>query len=215
MPHPSTNLQAPAPRPAQRFERSELCLTPCTCRSRRAQGNSAWSFLTGDPDLSGASSGEEGTPLGVETLGPSGELAEGVKSSASQRERVVQFVNKRAAPVQILWVDFEGREKRYVLVPPGKSATLSTFVNHVWLVRDRSPEGKVVGTLRVRTGERNTVVAGRGAIAQTGSDRHGAVCGSSAGRGAGLTCGAVCAARRQVPERKAVGEVHVLRVEVV
>lgn len=64
----------------------------------------------------------------------------------------MQFVNKRAAPIQVMWVDFEGAEKKYVVVQPGKSATLSTFVNHVWLVRDKTPEGSVLGTLKARVG---------------------------------------------------------------
>lgn len=133
----------------------------------------------------------------------------------------MQFVNKRAAPIQVMWVDFEGVEKKYVVVQPGKSATLSTFVNHVWLVRDRSPEGKVLGTLRVRargvpiSPPLPAVFGGRSGSWCERRVRPSGVSGGAT-RPADGWCGGAFSrcCPTQVREPLSQGDTHVLRVEV-
>lgn len=74
------------------------------------QGNTGWGVLVGDAEA-GAVGGQLRS-VGLDPAGPDGEPAAGLKSSASQTERVVQFVNGRAQAVQVLWMDFQGVEKK-------------------------------------------------------------------------------------------------------
>lgn len=42
--------------------------------------------------------------------------------------------NRSADPVELDWVDFEGRLTRYSSIEPGTSLTQSTYVGHLWMV---------------------------------------------------------------------------------
>ncbi len=54
---------------------------------------------------------------------------------------MVQFVNSRERAVDVYWLDFTGKERRYARVEPGRAATLASFTGHVWRVRDATRAG--------------------------------------------------------------------------
>ena len=71
------------------------------------------------------------------------------RSLPSKTQRLVQFVNSRAAAVDVHWVDFAGRERRYARVEPGRAATLASFTSHIWRVRD-ARQNTPISTVAVR-----------------------------------------------------------------
>ena len=71
------------------------------------------------------------------------------RSLPSKTQRLVQFVNSRASAVDVHWVDFAGRERRYARVEPGRAATLASFTSHVWRVRDARANA-AIATVAVR-----------------------------------------------------------------
>ena len=71
------------------------------------------------------------------------------RSLPSKTQRLVQFVNSRAAAVDVHWVDFAGRERRYARVEPGRAATLASFTSHIWKVRD-ARQNAPISTVAVR-----------------------------------------------------------------
>ena len=71
------------------------------------------------------------------------------RSLPSKTQRLVQFVNSRAAAVDVHWVDFAGRERRYARVEPGRAATLASFTSHIWRVRDARQNAPIT-TVSVR-----------------------------------------------------------------
>ncbi|HEY1082952.1 MAG TPA: prolyl oligopeptidase family serine peptidase [Prosthecobacter sp.] len=52
----------------------------------------------------------------------------------------VMFQNRMTEPVQMVWVNAEGKHQSFSLIPPGGEFSQNTFSGHVWLVQDR--EGK-------------------------------------------------------------------------
>jgi hypothetical protein len=71
------------------------------------------------------------------------------RSLPSKTQRLVQFVNSRASAVDVMWIDFSGRERRYARVEPGRAATLASFTSHVWRVRDARANA-AIATVAVR-----------------------------------------------------------------
>ncbi len=71
------------------------------------------------------------------------------RSLPSKTPRVVQFVNSRGAAVEVHWLDFTGRERRYARVEPGRAAVLASFTSHVWRVRNAA-DGAPLATVAVR-----------------------------------------------------------------
>ena len=53
------------------------------------------------------------------------------------------FQNASAGPVQLDWMDFEGRPKTYFTLPRGEQTESATFAGHVW--RARNERGVVLG----------------------------------------------------------------------
>ena len=59
----------------------------------------------------------------------------------------IVFVNRRAGPVQIAWIDFKGKRKDYGAIRPGVSELLSTYPGHAWVFSEQGVElgGTVAG----------------------------------------------------------------------
>jgi dipeptidyl aminopeptidase/acylaminoacyl peptidase len=57
-------------------------------------------------------------------------------------ETNIQFTNKTAAPVELQWVDLEGKRKAYGTLGPGETRAQHTFAGHVWAAV--SKDGKVL-----------------------------------------------------------------------
>jgi hypothetical protein len=46
------------------------------------------------------------------------------------------FKNNAKSPVDVYWMDFEGKEQKYLSIAPGKSAEQGTYSTHAWRLRD-------------------------------------------------------------------------------
>lgn len=63
--------------------------------------------------------------------------------------------NRGDDPIELDWVDFEGRLTRYSSLEPGTSLTQSTFVGHVWAV---SRNGRRLGWFAAPAGRGKLVL---------------------------------------------------------
>jgi dipeptidyl-peptidase-4 len=110
------------------------------------------------------------------------------RSSVSDEETYITFVNSTPAPVELFWVDGEGRRRSYGRVDPGGERRQHTFVGHVWVIvgDDGSELGETVG----RDGSSRIVIDGtmdRDSEPETrrGSGRRGRGRGGAGRSGAG------------------------------
>ena len=63
--------------------------------------------------------------------------AKGLKSTNSNVETNIKFINRSKQTVKVYWLDFEGkRELRQVLKEGEAYAPKRTFLSHPWLVTD-------------------------------------------------------------------------------
>lgn len=60
----------------------------------------------------------------------------------------VTFANDTSAPVEVVWVDFEGQERPYYVLQPGASYIQSSFATHLWRFKQGN---RVLGQYTVRT----------------------------------------------------------------
>jgi hypothetical protein len=67
-------------------------------------------------------------------LSPPDRLSE-LRSPASREAAVLVLVNQRSTPIQIEWIDFEGRLQSRGEVAPGRYQPLDTFRSHLFLLR--------------------------------------------------------------------------------
>jgi len=71
-------------------------------------------------------------------LGADSEAALSHLVSGPSEERInPQLENDCGVPLELLWVDFEGRERSYGWVPADASRTVQTYAGHVWRLRTR------------------------------------------------------------------------------
>jgi hypothetical protein len=68
------------------------------------------------------------------------------KSGGSSQATKIEFRNDTTAAVEVDWMDFEGRPKKYFSVPPGGQAEAITYSGHIWRIRGQggAPLGYVV-----------------------------------------------------------------------
>jgi hypothetical protein len=65
-------------------------------------------------------------------------------SPRSPARRPVTFINMRDAPIDIIWIAFDGQERRYIRaqdnvdsrIQPGRSTSWSSVVGHMWRIYD-------------------------------------------------------------------------------
>jgi hypothetical protein len=68
-------------------------------------------------------------------------------SAKSSKTTAILFINERPKPLEIDWVDFDGKHKPYTQLRSGAKHMMDTFSGHVWLVlEDGKPLGGVVAT---------------------------------------------------------------------
>ncbi|MGZ2410676.1 von Hippel-Lindau disease tumor suppressor protein [Sphingomonas sp. F9_3S_D5_B_2] len=48
----------------------------------------------------------------------------------------MRFINVRSRPITVLWVSFDGGERRYAQLGEGEEMIQPTYVAHRWLIRD-------------------------------------------------------------------------------
>lgn len=75
------------------------------------------------------------------------------KSCAQCPEFLIEIKNLRSNPVDIFWVDFEGREVHYATCPPGEVVNQPTSAVDVWILREN---GKFLRTIE-NPAERMTI----------------------------------------------------------
>jgi hypothetical protein len=66
-----------------------------------------------------------------------------LRSTNSDAPAVVKFVNQRTEPVELIWLDFNGRRKSRGLLAPGATRDQRTFLTHPWVIS--TPSGSCVG----------------------------------------------------------------------
>lgn len=71
------------------------------------------------------------------------------RSARSEDASHVVFRNLGTRPVAVSWVDFEGREVHYAIVPPDGVRHQDTFVGHLWRFRVETQRGAQIGEWRV------------------------------------------------------------------
>ena len=64
----------------------------------------------------------------------------GACSVNSNQAASFQIVNDRTAPIDLYWVDFACAEKTYGTIPSNGQASHTTYVTHVWRVRNSSDQ---------------------------------------------------------------------------
>jgi len=70
--------------------------------------------------------------LSLSPVPPAGPPASG----GAQRATSITFLNRLPTPVTIVWIDFEGAQKKYAVLPTQGSLEQSTYSGHIWLVTD-------------------------------------------------------------------------------
>jgi hypothetical protein len=63
----------------------------------------------------------------------------------------VMFVNHRADPVIVEWVDFDGGFTEYATIAPGQQVVQQTYAGHVWQIREGSTPLGHVTALKTHT----------------------------------------------------------------
>ncbi|GEM_PF-2798683 len=61
-----------------------------------------------------------------------------VMSSHSSVATTIAVYNEGETTVDVYWIDFDGHERPYFSLGPGKRQTQETYVGHSWVVRDKS-----------------------------------------------------------------------------
>ncbi len=82
-----------------------------------------------------------------------------LRSIHSQIPTEVTFRNLTNNPVRVIWIDYEGRERRYRTLAPGESYMQPTFATHPWRLRD-AKTGRTLRTI-VAVGTPSQVVVGQ------------------------------------------------------
>ncbi|HZT23377.1 MAG TPA: DPP IV N-terminal domain-containing protein [Verrucomicrobiae bacterium] len=96
------------------------------------------------------------TPFGREL--PAGHQPHPSQTTGPETE--ITFVNTLPAPVNLFWIDPDGRRVAYGTLAPGERKTQHTFAGHVWLVTTRN--GLMLAVFEAETKPGTAVIGGRG-----------------------------------------------------
>jgi hypothetical protein len=75
-----------------------------------------------------------GTELTIEHEDPG--VTDATRSDDTRAPVTITFVNERAAPLELVWLDFAGAAKSYGRLEPHEPKLFNTYVAHVWSLRD-------------------------------------------------------------------------------
>lgn len=81
------------------------------------------------------------------------------RPSGSGEEASLTLVNHSQIPVDVSWIDQDGRARKYFTLQPGESRVQHTFAEHVWLLTDAG--GKRLAAYRAEAGDCEAVFDGR------------------------------------------------------
>lgn len=79
------------------------------------------------------------------------------RSGSGSDRAEITFLNRSPVTLVVYWIDSGGSAKEYARLEPGKSTTISSFISHVWQMRDES--GAAYTTARAPLG--GGIVIGR------------------------------------------------------
>jgi hypothetical protein len=68
----------------------------------------------------------------------------------------ILFINVRARPVRVLWLDFNGIEHEYAILAPGAQAVQPTYVANRWVVEDFGDGQALAGFISTRSAENDS-----------------------------------------------------------
>jgi VHL beta domain len=57
-----------------------------------------------------------------------------LRSTSGDAPVLVRFVNLRAEPIELIWLDYDGKRKSYGTLNAGETREQRTFLTHPWLV---------------------------------------------------------------------------------
>lgn len=80
-----------------------------------------------------------------------------VKPTENPAPTSITFTNNGDRAVDVYWVNFNGKERRYFTLPPGQTFKQDTYVSHNWIVRDSASQRQLAtavgaarpGTMRI------------------------------------------------------------------
>lgn len=65
------------------------------------------------------------------------------KSSTSDKAVRVVFNNETNRKVLLNWVEFDGNQKLYEVIPPSENRILDSFVGHTWCIREQESNNPI------------------------------------------------------------------------
>jgi hypothetical protein len=84
-------------------------------------------------------------------------LESNVNSVKSTRETTLEFQNRTSTHLRLWWRTIEGQRQPYGELAPGSVRVQQTFVDHVWVVTDRTD--RALGIYRAEDAERSVVLS--------------------------------------------------------
>ena len=87
-----------------------------------------------------------GAHLSVELEDPGARsgVTQATRSDDTQAPVTITFVNKRHAALDLVWLDFAGAARPYGRLEPGQPRPFSTYVGHVWSLREAAGGAEVL-----------------------------------------------------------------------
>ena len=76
---------------------------------------------------------------------PEDEQLPDIRSRNSDNESLAMFVSSTDRPVDVFWVNYQGRRVKYKTLEPRETYMVSTFETHPWVFRDADTGMLVLG----------------------------------------------------------------------
>jgi hypothetical protein len=61
-----------------------------------------------------------------------------LRSTSGDVPASVRFLNQRTEPIELIWLDYDGKRKSYGAVPAGSTHEQKTFLTHPWIIATSS-----------------------------------------------------------------------------
>jgi VHL beta domain len=61
-----------------------------------------------------------------------------LRSTSGDAPVLIRFLNLRAEPVELIWLDYDGKRKSYGLLDAGAARDQRTYLSHPWIVANAS-----------------------------------------------------------------------------
>lgn len=95
------------------------------------------------------------------------QIAQALCSTSSGRPSMMTFKNSSSKSVDVFWVDSKCKEVKYSTLLPGRSIMQSSFLNHIWRIRDSATRQEIrtvassstVETIEIKDPARTQLIA--------------------------------------------------------